>query len=189
MLFRSDATIHDLTIPMKFWSSMQDPASDYERWNVSYDDAEQFANYDTRLDDYRRLALPDAYELTYSGMELKDTVEVPSNRYQTVEYASAVGETNFSQVSWTDSTSSYSSLDSTVTLVNSGISAGDEYAVHYDYPVTSGEVDSLMDTSTGGGAPMEDSSGGPLSDIWGAIAGLGAVVAGWLGLRNGGSDQ
>jgi hypothetical protein len=176
-----DGEVRDLTVPMQFKSSLQSEADDYERWNVSYEDAEEFAAYDTRINDYRRLHLESAYDLSYADAELRDTVEVPSSRYQTVEYATGVGTTNFSEISYTDATSSYGSLGDDVTVAT-GLSAGDQVALHYDYVATSEEVENMRATG-GGGAPMQGGSGGFLGGIWGQIASVGGSILVFLGLR------
>lgn len=182
----SSATYHDVTVEMQFWSSDQPTESDYERWNVSYSNASSFPSYDKMLEDNRRLSVPSAYDLSYANTELKDHVAVPSSRYQTVEYATTVGETNFSDISWTSATSSYDSLGDNVTLA-SGFGT-DEVALEYEYPVTSAEYDNLMSTG-GGAAPMEESDGGGLGSlpiIGGLIGGLLALF-GLGGNKDGGS--
>lgn len=183
------ATIHGLTIPAHFYSSDQAEVDDYEKWNVTYSDAEQFPSYDERVDDYRRIAIPSAYDLSYGSGELKTSQPVPDSAYQTVQYTASAGTTNFSQISWTDATSSYSSIDQTVTLA-SGIGGGDKVAWNADYVVTSEQADALMSTSTGGGAPMSGSGGGFFSTLFGKVAGLGTSLMIALGLkkrRSGGS--
>lgn len=173
------ATIHDLTVPVKAYSSMMPEEEDYERWNVTYEEADDYPNFAFMVDDNRRLALPTAYDLSYANVQLKDTVPVPDGRYQVAEYATGVGETNFSDVTWTDAKSSYSPQDSNVTLAT-GLSAGTEYALHYEYVVTQDEYDA-MTTATGGGAPMGDSGGG-IGSIP-IIGGIILTILGWLGLR------
>jgi len=144
--------------------------------------------YETRLDDYRRLSLPSAYDLSYANVELTDMVEVPGSRYQTVEYATQVGSTNFSDISWTGTTSSYSSLDSNVTLA-SGFGEGDSVAVHYDYVLTEDEVANLQNTPAAGGAPMESGGGGLFDGLTGAVSTVIGSIAVFLGLkRRGGSN-
>lgn len=181
-----DATLRDVTVAMQFHSSDQyDDEDDRERANQTFSDASSWANYDDRLNDYRRFKLPDAYDLSYSNTEVEDTVEVPENRYQTVEYATDAGDTDFSNISYTETTSSYSGLGDTVD-VTSNINAGEEFVIHYDYVVTSEERQNMesSEDSGGGGAPMEDDdSGGLLFGIPNALAAGIASVLGLLGLR------
>jgi len=181
-----DATLRDVTVAMQFHSSEQyDGEDDRERANQTWSNASAWANYDDRLNDYRRFKLPDAYDLSYSNAEVEDTVEVPGSRYQTVEYATNAGDTAFSNISYTETTSSYSGLGDTVD-VTSGINAGEEFVIHYDYVVTSEERQNMesSEDSGGGGAPMEDDdSGGLLFGIPNALAAGIATVLGFLGLR------
>ena len=183
-----DATLRDVTVAMQFHSSEQyDDEDDRERSNQTWSNASAWANYDDRLDDYRRFKLPDAYDLSYSNAEVEDTVEVPESRYQTVEYATDVGDSDFSNISYTETTSSYSGLGDTVD-VTSNINAGEEFVIHYDYVVTSEERQNMESSEDsggdGGGAPMEDDdSGGLLFGIPNALAAGIATVLGFLGLR------
>lgn len=120
---------------------------------------------------------------------LKDEVAVPSNRYQTVEYASAVSDTDFENISdgsWSDVTASYGSIGDEVTITSS-VTAGDWYAVHYDYPITTDEYSALTsmpsDDTGGGGAPMAGDEGGFFASFWNrAMTGISAILVA-LGLK------
>lgn len=176
------ATIHDLTVPFKAYSSMMPVETDYERWNVTYSAAEDYPSFEKKVNDHRRLMVPDAYELAYKNLELRDTVAVPANRYGAVEYATGVGTTNFSKITWTAATSSYDTKGDTVTLAT-GLSGGQEVALHYDdYRVTIEEFKNISSTG-GGGAPMDDSGGG-LGNIP-LIGGAIIAILSFLGLRGG----
>jgi hypothetical protein len=178
---------------MQFWASMQDDSADPDtRW-ANITNATAFASFDKRLSDYRRLQLPTAYDLSYSNAALKDEVAVPSSRYQTVEYATDVSDTDFGNLTdsdFTDATSSYDGIGNEVTLTNS-ITAGDYYVVHYDYPITSAEYEALVampDDGSGGGAPMDDGEGGFFSDFWNRLmTGVSAILVA-LGLKRRGGN-
>ena len=172
------ATIKGLTIPMQFGAEHLT-----EEQDISFEKAEasNYPSFDWRVDVYYRLSLPSAYDLSYSNAVLTDTVEVPGNRYQTVEYAEGIGDAEFGDISFSnDFTSQYGSQDADLTL-DSTIQAGQELALHYDYVVTDGELSEME--QTGGGAPMSQSSGGPISWIVGAVMGL----LGLLGIKSRGS--
>lgn len=174
----SSATLHDLTVEFKAYSAMQESADDYERYNVSYSNAEGYPSFDWMVDDDRRLSMPTAYDLSYANMELRVEQPLPENRYQTVEYATNVGDSEFGNVSWSDATSSFNSADETVVLAT-GLTAGDEAAVNVEYLTTQSEYEGLT-ASMGGGAPMDDDGGlGSIPLIGGALTALLA----FLGLR------
>jgi hypothetical protein len=176
------ATIHSLDIEFHAYSSMMPEEEDYERWNVSYEEATDYPSFDWIADDHRRLAMPTAYDLSYSNLELRDEQPLPENRYGAVEYATTVGETNFSDISWTDATSSYNEKGSEVVLA-SGFSGGDEVAVQYSsVKLTQANYDAWTSTA-GGGAPMGDSGGG-LGSIP-LIGGALVALLSFLGLRGG----
>lgn len=181
------ATIHDLTIPIKVYSCDFSQPSDYERFNASSENATDYPSFDSIVNDTRRLALPSAFDLSYSNTELRDVEPLPSNRYRTVEYTDAVGETDFQNVSFdNDVTSSYSSQGTEVTLTTD-VTAGEEMAVRYDYLVTADEKDSVFAAQGGGAAPIEEDTGGFFSTAIGQISAVIGAILGFFGLRKMGS--
>jgi hypothetical protein len=177
----STATLKDLTVEFHAYSSMMPEDEDWENTNVSYEEADGYPSFSWITEHYQRLSVPTAYDLSYANLELRVDQPLPENRYRTVEYGTDVGDTTFENVSYTDDTSSFTAKDETVTLAT-GLSAGNEAVVSFDYLVTDGEYDALtMDMGSGGGAPMDDDSGGigsiPL------IGGVLTAVLAFLGLR------
>lgn len=176
----SSATLHDLSVEFHAYSSMQPEDEDHETWNVSYMDAEGYPSFDWMVDDYRRLSVPTAYDLSYANLELRSKQPVPENRYQTVRYGTSTGDTDFQNVSYTDDTSSFSDNGEEVVLAT-GLSAGQEAVVNFEYLVTQGEYDALTTTMSGGGAPVEEDGSGigsiPL------IGGVLTAILAFLGLR------
>jgi hypothetical protein len=170
------ATINDLTYPVNFAvSDLPD-----EDVNATYSAADSYPAFDSMFEAYYRIQLPDAYDLSYANAELQDTVSVPSGRYETVEYAEGVSDTDFEDISsWTSVSDQYSSEGADVTL-DSTIQPGQEIALHYEYPVTDDEKSALEATGMVGG-PMGSGSGGPADwpVIGGVIAGLGSLWA-WV---------
>jgi hypothetical protein len=170
------ATIHGLTMPVEFrLADLPD-----EDVNASYTQASSYPAFQWMFESYYRIQLPSAYDLSYANAVLEDTVSVPSGRYETVEYAEGVGDTDFSDIdSWTSVSDQYSSEGNDVELDNT-IQPGQEIAIHYQYPVTDDEKASLEATGMVGG-PMGAGSGGPADwpVIGGVIAGLGSLWA-WV---------
>ncbi|MFC7077873.1 hypothetical protein [Haloarcula halophila] len=181
-------TIHDLTVPMQFWSSMQPTGEEPPRVFVNYSDASAFANFDQRVNDYRRIILPEAYDLSYANTEFVAEVRVPSTRYQSVEYGTGIGDsTNMTNASLSDVTSQFSSLDSEVQLAT-GIGAGEGVVFHVDYVVTAEEHDALTTAQQSGGgggifAGSGGSGGGFFSTIGGQISSIVGGILGFLGLK------
>ncbi|MFC6975673.1 hypothetical protein ACFQL1_15020 [Halomicroarcula sp. GCM10025709] len=177
-------TIHDLTVPMQFWSSMQPTGDDPPRVFVNYSEADAFANFDQRVNDYRRIILPEAYDLSYANTEFVAEVRVPSTRYQAVEYGTGISDsTNMTNASLSDATSQFGSLDSEIQLAT-GIGAGEGVVFHVDYVVTGEEHNALTSASTagGGGGIFAGGSGGD-GGFFGAIGTWIAGILGALGLR------
>jgi len=111
-------------------------------------DSQSYPSFEFIVDSYYRIQLPSAYDLSYSNAALEDTVELPSGRYQTVEYAEGVSDTKFSNIStWNDVTSSYSSQGADVTL-DSSIQPGQEIAIHHEYVVTDSEKSAMENVAS-----------------------------------------
>lgn len=184
------ATIHDLTIPMKFYSGMQsgETEDDKAKHNLTAENATQFVNFEWRVTDYRRIVIPSAYDLSYSNTELRMNQPVPDTRYQEVGYATDQADTNVSDISFTDVTSSFSSVDDEVDMTT-GVNAGEVTVVKIDYVVTADELTDILSIDTGGGgAPMDDDSGGFFGNIWAQLMTLVGGVLGFLGLKRAGGN-
>jgi hypothetical protein len=143
-----------------------------------------YPGFDFIVDAYYRLSLPSAYDVSYSNAELTDTVERPSSRYETVEYAEGVSDTEFGEISsWNSVKSSYDSQGDDVTL-DSTIQPGQELAIHYEYLITGSEKGTFESSGMAAGQ-FAGESGGWLSNIpivgqWlgGIVAAVGALFGG-----------
>lgn len=179
-----NADIHGMELAMIFDASSLDSETDARiEFTDDRGDSGVYPGFQFIVDSYYRLSLPSAYDLSYSNAELNDEVELPSSRYQTVEYAEGVDDTEFDEISsWSSVKSSYDTQGANVTL-DSTIQPGTELAIHYEYVVTGSEQDSF---EASGAAPGQYSqgSGGWLANIpivgqW--LAGIGAVIGSLLG--------
>lgn len=132
-----------------------------------------------QLDGEWRREVPAMIDLSYGNLTLLAEQTARSDRYETVEYATAVGETNFTNVSYTDSTSTFTDKGKTYTLV-ANLNAGEEYAVHVRQALTQPERDAITNLAAMGGPTGR--SGGFFSTIWGKMIGVVGSVVTFLGL-------
>jgi hypothetical protein len=166
--------VHDLTMPVTFRTEDLETSET----EVNFTAADGYPSFSDRANLYYRLNLPSAYDLRYSNARLVAEVEVPSNRFLSVEYAEGVSDTDFSDIgSWSDVTSQFDNEGNEVTL-DTTIQPGQSIAFHAQYLVTSDERSSIEDSGIVGG-PIGDSGGGifDLPVIGGIVAALGAVWA------------
>jgi hypothetical protein len=167
-----DLEVHDVSFPI---SEVADAHN-----NISIGD---HPTYDGgELDAYWRHTVPAEIDLSYTNLTLLADQPAPSDRYETVEYGTAVGDTNFTNVSYSAATSNFDSEDQTVVLV-SNLNAGEEWAVHVEQALTQPEADALTDLSAVAGGPTGGGGGGFFSTIWGQITGVVAALGGALGLN------
>ncbi|WP_435102977.1 hypothetical protein [Halarchaeum sp. P4] len=151
----SDAVVHNADIAMNFSTADLSKESDA---HVEFTTASGWPDFKWMVDVYYRLELPAQYDLSYSNAELTSEVKLPASRYQTVEVAEGIGDTEFSEVSsWTDVTSKFDSRGETVTL-DSTIQSGQAIGLHFEYPVTDGEKSEFK--QTGGAVGQFASSSG-----------------------------
>jgi hypothetical protein len=173
----SDATIfdldvHDVSFPI---SNVADAHN-----NISLGD---HPTYDGgEVDAYWRHTVPAEIDLSYTNLTLLADQTAPSDRYETVEYGTAVGETNFTNVSYTAATSNFDDEGQTVILV-SNLNAGEEWAAHVEQALTQPERDALTDLSAVAGGPTGGGGGGFFSTIFGQITGAIAALGAALGLN------
>ncbi|EMA01813.1 hypothetical protein C437_15376 [Haloarcula vallismortis ATCC 29715] len=175
-----DARLNDVTVPMLFEASELES----EDTLFEFSAAEGYPSFDSRVDAYYRLQLPESYDLSYSNAELKDTVEMPDTRYQTVEYAEGTGDTEMTNISsWTDKTGSYGTQGANVS-VDSTVSVGTNMVIHYDYVITSDEKQELQSDTTDskGGGVLGGGSGGIVDTI---VSLPGAIIGGLLSFVTG----
>lgn len=175
------ADVHNTEQALEFHASNLTSETDA---HVEFSTAGDYPDFAFIADVYYRLELPSAYDLSYQNAKLTDTVNLPSGRYQSVEVAEGVGDTEFEDISsWTSVKSQYSSQGANVTL-DSTIQPGQQIAVHYEYPVTSDEQGNMMAQGGVAGQFQQGGGGGFLSNI--PIVGtlvsiVGAVLGGkWL---------
>jgi len=150
--------------------------------SVEYTEATQYSNYESHFEGQFRFEMPDQYDLSYANLEFRDTVSLPGTRYVNVEYAEGTGDTEFDDISsWTDLTSSYSSVGADVT-VDDTVQPGTSMVISYDYVVTSEEKSELQ--QTGGAMGPTGSSGGPLGMLISLPGIVISGIIGFLGLRS-----
>lgn len=155
-----DAVYHGLSYPAHV-TAAELPAEDV---SATFQGDNAYPNWASVADIHYRMNLPDAYDISYSGVDLEQTTQWPGTRYVTVEVAEGVGDTEFSEIdSWSSVTSSFDSQDKDVTL-DSTISPGTEYALHYELKLTDEEASAMQ--AAGGGAGVMGGGGG---GIWGLI--------------------
>jgi len=177
-----DAVIHDATYEMQF--DVEDLTESMDvHWNVT--STEAYPGFPNLADIYYRLSLPDAYDLSYANAELVGTQELPDDRYQAVELAEGISDTEFENVtSWSDQTSTYTTTGEH-TLDNT-IQPGQEIGLHYNLLWTDADDSAAFDT--GGGAGQFASGGdGIFSTLWGKVAGVFGSILVALGLKRRGS--
>ncbi|QKY18303.1 hypothetical protein [Halorubrum sp. CBA1229] len=172
------AVFHGVTVDAVFQASDLQDDGDV---SASFTQDNDYPNWDQVASIDYKIELPTGFDLSYANTELVDEPTLPDERYQTVEVAEDVGDTDFEDIdSYSDVTDSYGSSE--VTL-DSTVSSGTEYAVSYKLTLTNGEVDAMQMTSGGGAGPMAGSNGGIvgfLTSLPGMLIG-GAVS--FLGLR------
>ncbi len=171
------AEVHDATLPMTFQASNLEKKMDaHVEFTEDSGEGQVFPSFEWIVDVYYRLELPAAYDLSYANAKLTDTVELPGSRYQSVEIAEGVGDTEFSEISsWTDKTSSYDARGANVTL-DSTIQPGQQIAIHYEYPV-SADAKSAMANTGGGPGQFERQSGGGFVGWLKSLPVIGSIIS------------
>jgi hypothetical protein len=168
----SEGAIHSLTMPVKFRTADLGETDA----SVNFTAADGYPSFSDRVDLYYRLELPSAYDLSYANAELVAETELPSNRYLAVEYAEGVSDTEFDEIStWSDATSQFDNEGDEVSL-DTTIQPGQKIAVHAKYLVTGDERDAIESAGVVGG-PINDSGGGPFSNIP-VLGGIAAALGG-----------
>jgi hypothetical protein len=177
----SGADVHNTQQTLQFKASNLSTEMDAQ---VEFSAAGDYPDFELIADVYYRLELPSAYDLSYQNAELTDSVDLPSGRYQSVEVAEGVGDTEFENISsWSSVKSKYDSQGSNVTM-DSTIQPGQQIAIHYAYPVTADEQGNMASQGGVPGQFEQGDGGGFLSGIpiLGSIASIvGAIFGGkWL---------
>ena len=173
--FKHDgAVFYGLEYPVTV--GMESSELDYE---FRFLDAEDRPGYHSILEARGKLRLRKQYDLNWKSPALKEDVDVPGDRFLSVETASGVEDVEFEDIddsSWTGHGSNYDSEGSTVTLADPA-QHGVVYAHKEEILLTESNREEVTNTSSGsgGGAPAPSSQG---DTPWGAI---GAVVTGAFG--------
>lgn len=171
----SDATVFDLKVSDVSFNLRGIPDG---HTNISIGD---HPTYDGgELDAYWTSEVPAYIDVSYENLQLLAEQTAQSDRYETVEYATDTGDTNLTNVSYTDATSSFTDQGETVTLV-ANLQTGEHYSVHVEQALTEGERDELTNLAAMGG-PI-GGGGGFFSSIWGQVTGVIGAALGALGLR------
>jgi hypothetical protein len=177
-----DASVMDLEVHDVRYSERR--LANADDWNATFSDADQY-QYPRKLDKDVRLQAPAQIDLSHGNLELRVHQGLVNERYANVEYATDTGDQGFDDInSTTDKTASMTNKSGYVVLTQN-INAGNNQYVGSRILLQSGDEDELQSTnaSGGGGAPVEDDSGGFLSTAWGKLmAAIGGVLA-FLGLR------
>jgi len=173
-----DAVIHDATYEMRFDVEDLTEAADVH-WNVS--STEAYPNFPHMADIYYRLSLPDAYDLSYADAELVGTQELPDDRYNAVELAEGISDTEFENVTtWSDETGTYGTTGEHV--LDNTIQPGQEIGLHYNLLWTDSDESAAFDAG-GGAGQFASGDGGIFSTLWGKAAGLFGSILVALGIK------
>jgi hypothetical protein len=171
----NDATIFDLKV-----EDLSFPLSEIpdDHNNITLSD---HPTYDGgELDGSWRNTVPAMIDLSYTNLTLIAEQTAANDRYETVEYATDVGDTDFENVSYTDATGQFTDKGDSYILV-SNLNAGEEYAVHVRQALTENERDSLENLAAMGG-PTGSGAGGFFSSAFGKFVGVIGSIVGALGL-------
>jgi hypothetical protein len=175
------ARIMGLTYPAEFNASdlSQDPQTDV---NMTAENASGYPDFPWIVTQRYRLQLPSAYDLSYTDSKLVDTVSAPNSRYQKVGKAEGASDTNFSELTYSDVTSTFSDgTRSEVVVIDNTITTGQEIALRYESLSTNGERRTIFDTQMGGAGVMAG-DGGSGGFFAGLFSWIDAIVGGALGL-------
>lgn len=174
----SDATVYDLQIDDVSFP-IESVADEHN--NISLGEHPTYEGGE--LDAYWRHEVPAQIDLSYTNLTLLAEQTAPSDRYQTVEYGTAVGSTNFTNVSYTGATSTFTDGQQGDThILVSNLNAGEEWAIHVEQAATQDERDALTNLAAAGG-PTGKSGGGIFSTFFGKVLGVIGTLAGALGLN------
>lgn len=172
-----DATFRNVDYELTFSASDLEDANDAQ---VEFAEAESYPSFDWFGTHSYRLSLPDAYALSYSGSELVFTGDLPEDRYQVVQVAEGVGDTEFANVTgWTSYT------DQVVTgervMLSNTVDSGEEIAVQTEALITDSEKNDIESPSSGGAmGPTGGSDDGGFFSFLFSIPGMIVSTVGGL---------
>jgi len=172
-----NAVIYDKKVNNIFYSVSYLSGDDTK---IETSDASDYPNFDKKLNASYRLEVPAPIDVSHGSLTLEAEQSLVEDRYIVAEYATAVGDTDFENVSYTDATSSFTKKGDVVELAT-GFNAGEENAIHFEILYTQSEFDTLTSDAVAGG-PV-GSGGGFFSTLFGQMVGIVGAVAGFLGLR------
>lgn len=175
-----NAVYHDLTLDLKF-SADDLASSDIVQTDT---EASNYPTYDKRVDVYYKLELPAAYDLSYSNVELGvDSKKLPGSRYTSVEMKEGVGDTDLTNIDYSDDVTSTfdGSAGETITL-DSTVQPGQEIGIHFEILLTGGEYSAMTDTGvTAGPVGQSETPFGSIPVVGGVFAALAGL---WAKLTN-----
>lgn len=152
--------------------------------DVTASEATDYPNFDQLLNASYRLEVPAPIDVSHGTLTLEAEQSLVGDRYVVAEYATDVGDTDFTNISYTDATDSFSKKGDVVVLANN-VNAGEEHAIHFEILYTESEFDALTSGAMAGG-PVGSGGGlfgGFFNSLFGQVVGVLGTVAGFLGLR------
>lgn len=180
-----DAVFYDLTYDVRV--DMEGSALDYE---YRFHDATERVGYDSILEWRGKAVLPSQYDLNWQSPAYEEDVQVPGERYATVETVTGVEDVAFEDIddsSWSSHGGQFDREGATVSHIDPA-SVGEVVGHREEVLLTESNRKEVEDTSAsasgGGGAPAPDSGGDtPLGAIVAIVTGgLGFLVAWAKGL-------
>lgn len=178
-----DAEIYDMEIPVHI--TIGKAGSDLD-FHYEFNDAPDFPSFEHELLIQSKIELPSAYDLTHQTPSLTEHINAPADRYQQVQSASGVTDTDFEDITdsqWSDHTASYDSTDKDVSL-RSTIDEGTVYAYEARILLTTEERRAAKVDQSGGGGAFFGGGGGSgfFGNATAWIASIIGVVGGYLTL-------
>ncbi|WP_459808553.1 hypothetical protein [Halopiger thermotolerans] len=174
----SNATIHDLEVPVKYTAAASDAGS------ASSTSADNYPQFDHRLEQVERLETETAIDLSHSNLKLELEQTLPTDRYHTLELATGTSSKDDPEdMSFSDVSGSLSGVGSTVVLEDL-VESGKEYTVRIREILTSDEYDTATSVGTmgGGGGARSTGGGGWFSGARGALLAVFATLTGYFGI-------
>lgn len=175
-----DATFRNVNYELTFAASDLSDTGDAQ---VEFEEADAYPGFDWFGTHSYRLSLPDAYALSYSGSELIYQGDLPEDRYEVVQVAEGVGDTEFANVTgWTSYTDQVVTGDRV--MLSNTVASGEEIAIQTEALMTDSERDDVASPSSSGAMGPTGSSddSGPLGfllSIPGMILGLATGLLSW----------
>lgn len=175
-----DAEIYDMEIPVFLNMGKMDADLDFD---YTFNDAPAFPSMDHELHVRSKLELPSAYDLTHQTPSMTEHVDAPADRFQQVQTAAGVKDTDFDDIadsSWSDHTASYDAIDKDVSLLST-VDEGTIYAYEARILVTKAERREMKVSRGGGGAFLSGGGSGVGGFFGNAKAWIASIIGGGAG--------